>query len=36
MRDGNSVDYAIDNQTNRYDSVGGNTLRYDAGGNLIK
>ncbi len=35
-RDGNNVDYAIDNLTSRYDSVGGNTLRYDAGGNLIR
>jgi hypothetical protein len=35
-RDGNNVDYAIDNLTSRYDSVRGNTLRYDAGGNLIR
>ena len=34
IRDGNNVDYDIDNLTNRYDSVGGNTLAYDAAGNL--
>ena len=28
------MDYDIDNLTNRYDSVGGNTLAYDAAGNL--
>jgi SSS family solute:Na+ symporter len=36
MRDGNNIDYVIDNLTNRYDSVGGNTLSYDAAGNLTK
>jgi len=34
VRDGNNVNYDIDNLTNRYDSVGGNTLAYDAAGNL--
>ncbi len=34
MRDGNNVDYDIDNLSNRYDSVDGNTLAYDAAGNL--
>jgi len=32
--DGNNVDYVIDANTNRYDSVGGNSLTYDAAGNL--
>jgi RHS repeat-associated protein len=36
VRDGNNVNYDIDNLTNRYDSVGGNTLAYDAAGNLTK
>ncbi|MCK4292071.1 MAG: hypothetical protein KAY65_02655 [Planctomycetes bacterium] len=36
IRDGNDVDYSIDNLTNRYNSVGGNTLIYDAADNLIK
>jgi len=36
VRDGNNVDYDIDNLSNRYDSVGGNTLAYDAAGNLTK
>jgi len=35
-RDGNNVDYVIDDLTNRYDSVGGSTLTYDAAGNLTK
>jgi hypothetical protein len=34
VRDGNNVNYDIGNLTNRYDSVGGNTLAYDAAGNL--
>jgi len=34
VRDGNNVDYVIDANTNRYDSVGGNSLTYDAAGNL--
>jgi len=34
MRDGNKVNYDIDNLSNRYESVGGNTLRYNAAGNL--
>jgi len=34
VRDGNNVNYDIDNLSNRYDSVGGNTLAYDAAGNL--
>jgi RHS repeat-associated protein len=36
MRDGNNIDYVIDSLTNRYDSVGGSTLTYDAAGNLTK
>jgi RHS repeat-associated protein len=36
MRDVNNIDYAIDTLTNRYDSVGGNNLTYDAAGNLTK
>ena len=28
------MNYDIDNLSNRYDSVGGNTLAYDAAGNL--
>ena len=36
MRDGNNVNYDIDSLTNRYDSVGGNNLTYDAAGNLTK
>ena len=35
MRDGNNVNYDIDSLTNRYDSIGRNTLGYDAAGNLI-
>ena len=34
-RDGNDVTYSIDNLTNRYNNVGGNSLTYDAAGNLI-
>jgi YD repeat-containing protein len=34
VRDGNNVNYDIDNLSNRYESVGGNTLAYDAAGNL--
>jgi len=34
LRDGNNVNYVIDANTNRYDSVGGNSLTYDAAGNL--
>jgi RHS repeat-associated protein len=36
LRDGNNVDYAIDNLTNRYHSVDGNGLIYDAAGNLTR
>ena len=34
VRDGSTVDYVIDNLTNRYESVGGNSLAYDTAGNL--
>ena len=36
LRDGNNIDYDVDNLTNRYDSVGGSALTYDAAGNLTK
>jgi len=36
VRDGNDVNYAVDTLTNRYDSIGANSLEYDAAGNLIK
>lgn len=35
VRDGSNIDYVIDANTNRYTSVGGNSLTYDAAGNLI-
>jgi len=35
-RDGNNIDYVIDDLTNRYDKVGNNTLTYDVAGNLKK
>jgi len=35
-RDGNNIDYVIDDLTNRYDSIGGSSLSYDAAGNLTK
>ena len=34
VRDGNNVAYSVDNLTNRYNSVGGNSLTYDKAGNL--
>jgi|GEM_PF-1237932 len=36
VRDGNDVNYAVDTLTNRYDSIGANSLEYDPAGNLIK
>ncbi|MHC4527929.1 MAG: hypothetical protein ACYS29_08635, partial [Planctomycetota bacterium] len=35
VRDGNDVNYVIDDLTNRYETVDGNSLAYDAAGNLI-
>ncbi|MHC4527931.1 MAG: RHS repeat domain-containing protein [Planctomycetota bacterium] len=34
VRDGSDVNYVIDNLTNRYETVDGNGLTYDKGGNL--
>ena len=36
LKDGNDVTYSVDNLTNRYNTVGGNSLTYDAAGNLTK
>ncbi|MHC4867564.1 MAG: RHS repeat domain-containing protein [Planctomycetota bacterium] len=35
MRDGSDVNYVIDDLTNRYETVDGNSLAYDEAGNLI-
>ncbi|MGD0077764.1 MAG: hypothetical protein ABSB91_03945 [Sedimentisphaerales bacterium] len=35
MRDGSNVAYSVNNTNNRYNTVGGNSLSYDAAGNLI-
>lgn len=34
VRDTNDIVYSVDNTTNRYNSVGGNSLTYDKAGNL--
>ena len=34
LRDDGTVNFAVDTETNRYTSVGGNSLAYDAAGNL--
>jgi len=36
VRNGNDVSYSVDNLTNRYNSVGGTNLTYDAAGNLTQ
>ncbi len=36
MRDGNDITYDVNELTNRYASVGGSALEYDAAGNLTK
>ena len=36
LLDGNDVAYPVDEITNRYNSVGGDGLTYDKGGNLTK
>ncbi len=36
LRDTNDIEYIVDNLTNRYESVDGNSLEYDAAGNLTK
>jgi len=36
VRDGNTITYDVNELTNRYASVGGSALEYDAAGNLTK